>query len=938
MWQVGSGAGRPLGNRTLIPSVANAVRVHAPRGNARRGNRNDHPSCARDFILALVQTLARGEPVLVGMATLRPGRQQQSASMVATQTRSATDLLVEWANRQDGWIRAIVGEALLSRREASAEVLDRVTQSFLTEKQLAQGEQIPAPVLGQTLASEDAEQTMTLLSLRDCHDVNALAEGQSIEFNPRMTVLFGKNATGKTGYVRVFKRVANVRSAEQIIPDIHRATAAGSPKAMLRYAVDGHERELAWQGETGVSPLTRLSVFDSPAVALHLEDNLTYVYTPPELALFRYVHTAIDGVRARLEEQRAAREPRQNPFLTAFRRDNPIYPKVEQLGSATDLPELERLATVTETERAELESLKISIEALSGQNMKGHVQMLRTRIALLRALEVVASAAGEFDAQRLATAEAELRAAVDAQEAAASAVFGGDHLPAALRPAWQSFVETGERYLNASGLEAYPRSDDDCIYCRQPLDGPALDLIRSYREHAQGTVVAAVDSARATVRAARQPLLRPELDAALANLRTALPDIEETNDPPAWAVEGRQLVEAVDQARAHVSRDQTPAVQPPTVSVPPTLREQVTSALAEAQTTLSGVEGDARDREALLKEQRARLETLEARLALARLIPEIRTYVESAAWASRLSLLLARFQGILRGLTELSKTASDEVLNQNFQRAFDEECRALRAPAVTLGFPGRKGQAARRKSVATDHALTAVLSEGEQKVIAVADFLAETSFRGGSAPVVFDDPVTSLDHERIHEMVRRIVALSEKHQVVVFTHDIWFASELLAEFEDREEDCSFFHVTERSGAKGIITGGIHPRVDTQARIRKRINSGIQDARAAGDEDRTDVVEQTYDHVRAWIEVVVERDLLASVTRRYQPNVAMQNLDRIKADRLRDAIDVILPVFERACRYIPGHSQPIETLGVRPTIEELEEDWRHLQEARKQYTG
>jgi hypothetical protein len=64
---------------------------------------------------------------------------------------------------------------------------------------------------------------------------------------------------------------------------------------------------------------------------------------------------------------------------------------------------------------------------------------------------------------------------------------------------------------------------------------------------------------------------------------------------------------------------------------------------------------------------------------------------------------------------------------------------------------------------------------------------------------------------------------------------------------------------------------------------------------------------------------------------------MQNLEGINAGRLQDAIDVILPVFKKACRYIPGHSQPTETLGVRPTVLELKEDWKRLQVAHKQYT-
>jgi recombinational DNA repair ATPase RecF len=854
-------------------------------------------------------------------------------STVAT-PRSARDLLVDWANRQDHWVRAIVGEALLSRRDLASTAITRITESFLTEKQLADGDPIEVPLLGDEGGTQATSQALSLISLRNCRGVNALAEDQAIEFNDKMTILFGENATGKTGYVRVLKRVANVRSAEQIIPDIHRATQAPDLQAILRYAVDGDEADLEWAGETGVPPLTRMSVFDAPAVALHLEDNVTYVYTPPDLALFPYVHTAIEAVRSELEKQRIERQPRHNPFMTAFTRDTPIYPKIEQLGATTDLPELERLATVGEAERAEVDTLKLSVEALSADSTSGHSEMLRNRVAALRSLLELTSSADGFKSHDACATTTELRNARRAQDNAASAVFAGGELPAAIRPAWQAFVEAGDHYLHSRGMDSYPRPDDPCIYCQQPLAPPAIALVQSYREYASGAAGAAVATASAKVDMARAPLVTAKVDNALANLHSLLPAMEEGDNPPDWVAEGRLLAEAIRAARQHFqSEDDSPV---PDVRVPGTLAGRLTSALTDAQAALQGVEGDAQARRTLLSEHRVRLATLEARMTLARLLPEIRTYVANEAWASRLKLLLGRFQGLLKGLTDVSKTASNQVLNQSFRQAFEEECRSLRAPNVELGFPGRRGQAARRKSVASDHSLTEVLSEGEQKVIAVADFLAEASFRGGSAPLVFDDPVTSLDHRRLHEMVRRIAALSDAHQVVVFTHNVWFASELLARFDDREKDCSFYQVTERAGAKGVITGGVHPRIDTPAKIRGRINKGIQEAKAAGNDERTALVEGTYDHVRAWCEAIVERDLLAQVTRRYQPNVAMQNLERIKPERLSAAIAVILPIYERACRYIPGHSQPIETLDVRPSLEEIEADWEKLQDAHKLY--
>lgn len=45
-----------------------------------------------------------------------------------------------------------------------------------------------------------------------------------------------------------------------------------------------------------------------------------------------------------------------------------------------------------------------------------------------------------------------------------------------------------------------------------------------------------------------------------------------------------------------------------------------------------------------------------------------------------------------------------------------------------------------------DVTLSEVLSEGERRALSLAAFLAEQSIGGGSGCLVFDDPVSSLDH------------------------------------------------------------------------------------------------------------------------------------------------------------------------------------------------
>ncbi|MEE8346317.1 MAG: hypothetical protein V3S20_03115, partial [Dehalococcoidia bacterium] len=131
---------------------------------------------------------------------------------MAGSPESACQLLIDWANRQDGWIRAIVGEVVANRLELAESSMEAARNLYLAEKQLVDGDAKEIPALGEDGSESAAGDELIITALRECRGVNALAERQEILFNPRMTVLFGENATGKTGYVRVLKRLANVRS------------------------------------------------------------------------------------------------------------------------------------------------------------------------------------------------------------------------------------------------------------------------------------------------------------------------------------------------------------------------------------------------------------------------------------------------------------------------------------------------------------------------------------------------------------------------------------------------------------------------------------------------------------------------------------------------------------------------------------------------------
>jgi DNA repair ATPase RecN len=243
------------------------------------------------------------------------------------------------------------------------------------------------------------------------------------------------------------------------------------------------------------------------------------------------------------------------------------------------------------------------------------------------------------------------------------------------------------------------------------------------------------------------------------------------------------------------------------------LTEACTAGLEEAEGLIADLSGKAEERVEALRKAKARYAHLHDRLELRQCIQQVISYVDDLQWTQRAISVKSGFTKLQRSFTETAKTAGEQFMNGEFSKRFTNECISLCAPTVRLEFPGRQ------KTVARKHKPSTVLSEGEQRVIALADFLAEALMRPAGAPLVFDDPVTGLDRRRAGYIVDRLTELSAERQVIVFTHDVWFVSELLARFQDSRERCAYYEVLDQPDTGAIVRGaepGARPAVPGEA--------------------------------------------------------------------------------------------------------------------------
>jgi recombinational DNA repair ATPase RecF len=832
-------------------------------------------------------------------------------------------LLPRWANAEASWVRSIVADVLGHRAQCAEEDVDRYVKLLLAEKKLTDVVFEDWPRIEEKHLDVSPVDHMRVDSMVIGSGINAIGPGARIDFAPGVTVIFGENGSGKSGFVRVLKRAAGVRTAEEIL---HNVRGTGRPVASATFSVTvgATSKTIEWKNEIGIAPLSRTNIFDTRGARVHVEEDLSYVYTPGELTLFPYVQNAIERVRAALDAAIRKRAPGSNELVASFDRTCSIFPNIEALGEATDIEVIRKYALLPDSADAAIDSLRAQVDAMKSTNSQSELRRARDRFAVVLALQSAIQVADEFDIAKYGGLVDACKQAAQRHEQAGSAAFNALGIPGLLSADWRAFVQAGEDYLQANMAASYPHSGDNCAYCRQPLTAMALELLKKYRDFTSNHIKASLDKAQRDLQEYAAPITALELETLQLQYAGEVIGEGDVLSPLA------DVLMRIDELVGKVSANSI-VIWPENGNTLAAARTLVSQELGHLNELVSSLQTSIEQRQEALRKKQVELVELQSKQITHKLLPQIQTRVANEKWVASANSVKNSISSVLRSLTQAAKEASEELLNKGFDRRFQEECAKLRAPTVTLNFPGRQGQVTRRKLVAT-HKPSQVLSEGEQKVLALADFLAEVTAIPASSPVVFDDPITSMDYRRIHEVCNRIISLSANHQVIVFTHNIWFAAELLAGADKKK--LKYYDIRYENGQAGLLSAGTHPRVDTIKQISTRVKKMIEGAEKAQDDVRAALVEKGYEELRGLCEASVEQEMFKGAVQRYMPNVMMTKLHKINVESLQEGLSLVVPVFEKACRYIASHSQPIETQCIRPTLEELKADYAQVLKARE----
>ena len=613
---------------------------------------------------------------------------------------------------------------------------------------------------------------MVVDRITELRSVNAIQDGQTLAFHATgVNVVWGANGAGKTGYSRVLKKAGRTLYPEEVLTNVNTTDAHG-PRATLVFRIgdQDHSEDL----DLGADPparLARISIADARAGEVYLTKETEVDYVPTTLSSLSRLASGLDAVKAILQQRRDLIELPQVD-LRAYGEGTRAATLLAGLGAATSEADLRSLAELSEEEKQQRPALRKrvgEIEAMQAPQLRAAAEREAAEVGRLRDdLRTVAACLNANAIEQVVEREKSLREAKEATELVAKQ-FDAQPLGGVGSQPWRVLWEAAREFAAHLGQSLPPDHDPaHCLLCMQELSGDARERLGSFDAFVTDEVNAHL---------AR---LQQEKDQAIGQL----PDLDVLRRSHQGAIAtlggdegelGAAVTEWLDQAKAGLDllrKAEFDELKP--LDPQPDLEPWIEARGEEAKRQAAIERGEENEK------VRAELADLDSRALLGERLDEVLARLGALKEIDCIEKAISKLGtgDVSRKIRALSQELIQGGLEEALKRQLDAlEFRGLQVVPKTRIVRGRPVTGLVFKTVG-DLPLTSVLSQGEQRRLALAMFLAEMEVRSDPSPVVFDDPTSSIDQEGRRRIARTLLKIGEERQVIVFTHELSLVFEL----------------------------------------------------------------------------------------------------------------------------------------------------------------
>lgn len=842
----------------------------------------------------------------------------------------------DWLHEQPDWLQQ-AAETLLS----SGGVSDTDVQNLVTRLKTPEGQQVTSHRAFDGLASTSSSATdLRLLEIGDISGIENLGPRNPLSFGPgNLCIIYGHNGSGKSGYTRLLKRACGKPRANELKYNVFQPPPAVR-KCKLSYQVAGVARHVEWPANGApVEDLRAVDIFDADVAVVYLTEETEAAYTPPSVALFESLATVCDRIKAHLQTE----QDRLVSVLPALPTE--YAGTVAGIAYGTLRPNLDATAlqSVIQWRDEDKHALDQLTERLKADDPAALAHAKRnTKSQIDQLASLLQNATTAFSEERISSMRALRADALTKRRIATeSAHIDAARLDGIGTDTWRALWEAARDYSQiVYPSKDFPVTDDAlCVLCHQELGQDAQQRFRDFDGFVRGKLETEAETAEEVYQQ------------ALAGLPTALTGDEIATRCQAAGLTEEGWLERLGHCWSQVAGARE-AVLIGEVSGPATPVDVPGNVFDRLRAC-----SEALEREAAQHDQDA-INFDRAQAAMDKLGLEARRWTTQQCDA--ISAEVARLQQVANyenwkrsaNSHRVSVKAGDiaaQVTTKAFVNRFNDELKALGASRIRIElFKARteKGMALhklRLKGAQSDQDLPeSVLSDGERRIVGLAAFLADVSQQPHVAPFVFDDPISSLDHDFEWCVALRLAELAKSRQVLVFTHRL----SLYGAMEDaakkigeswKEQHLHQYCIESFSGVAG------HPAdqaawTANNTKANNILLTRLEEAKRAGVASGADayrsLAQGLCSDFRKLLERTVEDDLLNQVVRRHRRSITTDG-----------RLPKLALISQADCKFIDDlmskyscyeHSQSPETTVFIPEEPELREDLESLKKWREDF--
>jgi predicted ATPase len=844
-----------------------------------------------------------------------------------TNKKEIVDFLWEWAKSNGEWGKLLISKIVGTENDLIPADRQIIFNYFLQSIKLHSG--LPALTTSKPTYIP-SNKKIELETLSDISGVNRLAKNQTITFSENLTVIFGENGTGKTGYGRILKSLGfSYDTNNNILSDIFEKIQSKS--ATIKFKSNSISQTFNWDGKNKNSELENISVFNNNCVQLSLSDRQLIV-TPIGFHLFNLITSELNKLDELLVKKIAS-YPISLPWANTLNNGTAQQVFISKLSNSSTEQKLIELSTFSNIQEQELKDKENELSNLNKTLLETEINNYNSSIVELSTISnKIKTAQTIFNVTSwdlLIKYNKEILELESKTQKGIKEIADTNGIQFYETEQFQLFIKSAEEYIKIIDELDYPNDKDNCVYCLQPLETSAKELLISYRTLLNDKTQDNLSSLKQQKTSLINQISEIETNLVIHQPTFGL-DAETKSIQPIKITEYNKNLETLKNS--FVSD-----------------KVNVGSIFNFDYTKYSNFFEDKKNElNKILDSKKDILQNLSAKeIELKNKIAELKDRKLLSTKTAEIKAVLANHKTVstlnsnnncfsTNSISRKTTEARTELVQLNFNNLFKNELKAFKKGhiSVDLSFGTNKGNSKISHKI-NSHSLTEILSEGEQKAIALAEFLTELQLDNIKAPVIFDDPVNSLDHNIIDDVAKRLIKLSNERQVVIFTHSVLLFNSFL--FFSKQPSYKslkykFYNSKNNFNETGLITEA-EEEINKVTSYISKINAIISNT--PKDRDESDISEDGYGYLRSAIELCVESEIFHGTVKRYQKNIALTSFMKVNGDKINAHKDDLNEIFERCCGFIKGHSNPEEIYN-EPTINELKVDFEEFIKIRKSF--